>query len=185
MRNTSKFLQIKVAQMVNRTNAYNWYKILIDFVTFKKLCCLSKLKPTLLRSMACQNNGCCSPSYRNLRWVSVYTWDDTPDPDHSDPEWSADHGCPDLPIFRSPFFRQLRSASIYVHIYGMSMTLFFHFCFCLYHHCVCVCLCVCVPVPACFLLFISCYLHRTELKVHLYVYIMNKIIFVVRKQYDL
>ena len=77
---------------------------------FKKLCCLSKLKPTLLRSMACQNNGCCSPSYRNLRWVSVYTWDDTPDPDHSDPEWSADHGCPDLPIFRSLFFRQLRGA---------------------------------------------------------------------------
>ena len=48
--------------------------------------------------MACQNNGCCSPSYSNLCWVSVYTWDDTPDPDHSDPEWSADHGCPDLPI---------------------------------------------------------------------------------------
>ena len=59
---------------------------------FKTLC-LSKLKPTPLRPMACRY---CSPSYRNLRWVSVYTWDVTSD--HSDPEWSADHGCPDLPI---------------------------------------------------------------------------------------
>ena len=80
---------------------------------------LSKLKPTLLRSMACQNNGCCSPSYRNLRWVSVYMWDDTPDPDHS--KWSADHGCPDLPIFRSPFFRQLRGATMYS--FGQSCSL--------------------------------------------------------------
>ena len=47
--------------------------------------------------MACQNNSCCSPSYRNLRWVSVYTWDDTSH--HSNPEWSADHWSSDLPIF--------------------------------------------------------------------------------------
>ena len=60
--------------------------------------------------MACRY---CSPSYRNLRWVSVYTWDDTSD--HSDPEWSADHGCPDLPI---PDF----SAKIAALISGVALT---------------------------------------------------------------
>ena len=89
-------------------HAKNWYKILIDFVTFIKLCCLSKLKPTLLRSMACQNNGCCSPSYRNLRWVKcLYVrWHSRSRSRVIGRSWL------DLPIFRSPFFRQLRGATV-------------------------------------------------------------------------
>ena len=71
---------------------------------FKTLCCLSKLKPTPLRPMACRY---CSPSYRNLCWVSVYTWDVTSD--HSDPNWSADHGWPDGQPFSDP--RYFRSTS--------------------------------------------------------------------------
>ena len=62
--------------------------VYIYFVTFKTLCCLSKLKPTPLRPMACPY---CSPSYRNLRWVSVYTWDVVP----------SDRPIMAVPIFRS------------------------------------------------------------------------------------